>query len=864
MMADDLAMLGLAVDSRQVTQADAALDKFAAAAKTADTAAQGFKAGAAGATSATAMLAQNLAATQQQAARLNPAFQQVNRNAALSTSAMANLSFQINDVATMAAMGAAPLQILATQAGQFYQILAQGEGGVRGSLGFLKDTLIGLVTPARLATAGIAAIGTTAFIAANSWRNAQDDIRLGLLGIGSAAGVTAQDINRIALAAAQSGQMTVGSAREMALALASTGNVSTEIIEGAVASGRNLAKVFGETTTEAAERLARALVDPGKGLDELDRRLAGFDDRTVQHIRSLAAQNRALEYQRIIIDGVRDATRGAEQVMGGWGAAWNRIAETSSQLWDQWSRSAALKLGFGQIEDRIEKLRTEIEGLRTSWMGWGATLNSINIDIKTRELERLTSIVEHFNATFRENRDSRALGSLVRGIVPEGAELREMEDRLARLRSLASGQALERLDPNTQLVTPRAIGILEAQIAAHRTNVELAREEHAIEMRRIAARTASELAEIERDETRLRLMRTGRFTGGEANTAADLAATRILAQERERIARAQEAQLLSARQATTLAGLELSLVGQTSAVQERARAALEVRQQVESEALRLYGDRNAFDQRHLDALTQEAMRNVEINRLMKERQLMLDIQFERDQLGRTSREQGVYARLQAAGMLTNGEIQGSAAEAAAAQLRLNNILQTNIDMSREFTSSLVRDLLAGRDATEALSNALLRLADRFADLALDHAFQALMGGKGGGNSWLASLWGGGGTGGWTTTVNAFHRGGVVGADDNGMTRTVHPAVFAGAKRYHSGGIAGLAADEVPAILQRGERVIPRGGSGGIVVNVPIEINAANASHESIAELKGSVAELQRQLPSVIVRTIQQATDRRIA
>jgi len=56
-----------------------------------------------------------------------------------------------------------------------------------------------------------------------------------------------------------------------------------------------------------------------------------------------------------------------------------------------------------------------------------------------------------------------------------------------------------------------------------------------------------------------------------------------------------------------------------------------------------------------------------------------------------------------------------------------------------------------------------------------------------------------------------HRGGVVGA---GMpTQQVPAMAFAGAPRLH----AGLAADEFPAVLQRGETVIPKGGAAPTVV-----------------------------------------------
>lgn len=51
-----------------------------------------------------------------------------------------------------------------------------------------------------------------------------------------------------------------------------------------------------------------------------------------------------------------------------------------------------------------------------------------------------------------------------------------------------------------------------------------------------------------------------------------------------------------------------------------------------------------------------------------------------------------------------------------------------------------------------------------------------------------------------------HTGGIAGS---GPTRRVSPLLFANAPRYHDGGIAGLAPTEVPAILQRGEEVLPR-------------------------------------------------------
>lgn len=73
--------------------------------------------------------------------------------------------------------------------------------------------------------------------------------------------------------------------------------------------------------------------------------------------------------------------------------------------------------------------------------------------------------------------------------------------------------------------------------------------------------------------------------------------------------------------------------------------------------------------------------------------------------------------------------------------------------------------------------------------------------------------GGGGDGavyaGLDGTLNAagYHSGGIVGRDASFM-RNVPASLFAGAQRYHSGGLV-LGRDERPAIVQTGERVLDR-------------------------------------------------------
>jgi lambda family phage tail tape measure protein len=98
-----------------------------------------------------------------------------------------------------------------------------------------------------------------------------------------------------------------------------------------------------------------------------------------------------------------------------------------------------------------------------------------------------------------------------------------------------------------------------------------------------------------------------------------------------------------------------------------------------------------------------------------------------------------------------------------------------------------------------------------------------------------------------------HAGGMVGAA--GPTRAVPAFAFAGAPRLHSGGWAGLAPDEVPTILQRGERVLSRrevaagigAGAGGSGVSISIDARGAVAgvAEQIDAKLRAALPEIAR-------------------
>jgi hypothetical protein len=149
--------------------------------------------------------------------------------------------------------------------------------------------------------------------------------------------------------------------------------------------------------------------------------------------------------------------------------------------------------------------------------------------------------------------------------------------------------------------------------------------------------------------------------------------------------------------------------------------------------------------------------------------------------------------------------------------------------------SLVSSILADL-ATLAFKNAVL------GPLA-----SALSGVFGGG------IFGGGAAAAANPMVNAsiWHTGGMVGA--GAPMRAVPVTAFAGAPRLHTGGWAGLRPDEVPAILQRGERVLNRreaagygrGAGTGVTVNIDARGAQMGVAEQIDARLRAAIPEIAR-------------------
>ncbi|WP_071796276.1 phage tail tape measure C-terminal domain-containing protein [Natronohydrobacter thiooxidans] len=207
-------------------------------------------------------------------------------------------------------------------------------------------------------------------------------------------------------------------------------------------------------------------------------------------------------------------------------------------------------------------------------------------------------------------------------------------------------------------------------------------------------------------------------------------------------------------------------------------------------------------------------------------------------------------RAGAAGRQAGSDTASGASEALTGWQAVTAALAEYADKARDIVADIGQALVGAFGAAENAVADFVRkgkldfrdlVTSMIADLARLAARRFILGP-------LAGLLSGvlGGAGG--LFANIFHAGGVVGGPAPG--RMVPAMAFAAAPRMHSGGWAGLKPDEVPAILQRGERVLSRreaagyggrGGDGGTTVNVTIMARDAESFRQSRTQVAADIA-----------------------
>lgn len=197
------------------------------------------------------------------------------------------VGYQLNDLAVQVASGQNPITALVQQGSQ----LSGTFGGVRPAL----QAVFSLFTPAKVAVGGLAAgVGLLAL----AWSQGEAEssrFSKSLALTGNVAGQTRGSMDALARSTAENAQVTIGSAREIAQALVSTGKVGPKAIEPMAEAIGRVQRLTGESADSVVKDFASMAAGVARWAAEHNKQYNYLTVEQYRYIRSLEAQGKTEE-----------------------------------------------------------------------------------------------------------------------------------------------------------------------------------------------------------------------------------------------------------------------------------------------------------------------------------------------------------------------------------------------------------------------------------------------------------------------------------------------------------------------------------------------------------------------------------------
>jgi hypothetical protein len=701
---------------------------------------------------------------------------QANDNLARSTrgssQAMTQLAIQAQDFGVQVASGGNALTAFIQQASQISQVAATQ--GV--SLRDLGAQVLGLITPARIGFGALAAGAAVAGAAVLSTMNAQADLERAVSGVGRGAGLTAKQLEDMAQTAARVSTITVGAARDMAAALAQTGQIDPRVMQQLMNRQRDFAATTGLSAADANKLLAESFANPTRGAERLNQVLGGLTESQRRYIQELQNAGRLTEAQSALAEAFIPRIRRAEEVTTGWARAWESVSNWASRAFNAIGQGLAGPAAGGNMQQRqieAEERRIELLQRRLDQMnavGRAADPNERarverEIDLRRRQVEGMRQVaqtqeqvnreraqsdrdadigarqgstavenadrvvdarIQQLTRLANEYRQAREGLQGLRAELAQGAELpegrldqinRQIADieqaQARRLAALNASSTGVRIDPNGDLISSNR-RIIEQMTSQE----ELARRRFNVEqLMRDAQASGNEQARVAAaiELERLDQAMRGTEAGDERlrQTNQELAAEGVRRDIARDLRTAQDDRLRSGRLQQDQVVAETAALGRSAEEQDRVRIAAQLTAEARREYIRLTGDRNAqVPEAEQRAYDELAASIARANTERRRGELRSDIRFERGLLGLSEQDAQIAQRLRKE---FGDDIPAALASSEAAMLRFNEELRRARQLGQEFASTLgsaLSDVFTGQ--TKNMQAFLKTLSQGFA------------------------------------------------------------------------------------------------------------------------------------------------------
>lgn len=745
--------------------------------------------------------------------------------------AFRQLPAQLTDVATQLAGGQSPLLVLLQQGGQ----VKDSFGGIGPAVRALATYFTPLAVVAGAAAAALGAVG----LAAYQGRSEAAEFAKSLVLTGNYAGTSAGQFAAMAANISASSGVTIGSARELLAATVATGAFGAQSIGTVTAAMARLQSISGATTVDVVADFASISRNVTAWAVEHNRQYAFLTKAEYDQIKALQEHGQVEQAMALTTKLLDEALKARQPELGNLQKLWRNLGDEASRAWERMK-------GLGKTDD----LQTQ--------------LNAVNalIEANARRTDRADSIGPNGR---RKGADARAAE-----LEAQASDLRQqmsMEHQIAvrtateaaaerqKIEDAASGKAdaLANADINLRLARARnASALTLSGLAAEQQAVDAAHEigllsdqayadaRISIIRREITQQAAEKQREIE--------IENKRPTNGPASETEKAAKATALAGQLVAIETDGAKLIAAAYIEADKAKLQSAREHAQRWADAWGRADEQVRALVGNTAelrIGLMRDPQAQDQARTDKLIADKRRALErslpelINSGNGPKALELAKATD-DEIAALN--DGLLERLKPAwqkqldGWRDNNKLMQDGFNTT-----MDGVLKSAEDMWVQFVTT-------GKLSVTSLVNMIISEMART-------QFRSFMGGSGGSIfSMIGKLFGMGGGGGGGSIIDAgvtsmgtvAHEGALIGAGE-GRQRSLPARTWLGAARYHTGGLAG---NEVPAILQRGEGVFTKGqmralgaglqaGQGVSINNAPVIHIDARSDQAQVAQLVGS-------------------------
>lgn len=680
-----------------------------------------------------------------------------------STTQAAQGARRLNQEIRRGAPGLDRYQASLKQASDSAALLTGPLGGIASRINILSR----ITSPAAAGMLGLSvAIGTVTAAFTSAVNEAEKFERLGfrtqavLKATGFAAGLTARDIRNLSEEIALSTLASVEGVETAAAQLLTFKSVQNDVFKDALRLSQDLAEVGFGSISSSAVQLGKALEDPIKGLSALRRVGVSFSESQKEQIKTLFESGKVVEAQRIILKALQEQVGGAgAAAAGGLSGAYDTLGQRVSE--------------FGQGLATQTGALSAWTNLINNMAGAVHTLNEALFD--TPE-ERLQDLLEQR----AQLQDPASLRSVLTGIAAAGpgplgmigraafgGRLKAVNDEIAALQNkmLAEKEDAATAKINSELNRRRVAE--EARLAKQRESAakEVERLEKA---RKTAIRTLKE--EIVTSQQVLPLLENEKLSrrevAREQEKLALLSKLHLDAQSKEG---QQIVQLVEQKQKLAQAIEHETSLRKIAATSQQQIQGIEIEIQANQMLAQSIGG------------TEKQIREAQIaaEKYRMEQEAISQIILESGQI---TEEQRVAISEAADGYAIAAT---RLAEVTAAQEKAR---QATEDFQNTLSEGLTDAIFSARSLEDVFKSMILQIARAIVQAQLLKAIQSS---------------GIGGAVGGTIAAAVFHKGGVVGTPS--ASRSVSPNTFIAAPRFHNG----LRPDEFPAILQRGEEVVPR-------------------------------------------------------